>query len=204
MTASYRRGYMVRIRASGNLRAKGRMARTPITTSNTRIPRRRRARDLPYLRLLLWVAVGSALPQDHAPELVRPLAKSIQVSIILYHQVGTPGLLLTRELPCLHSQQRRLVQASLRSPRTAPLFRHRDGHREGEVPPPGPSRRAAVSPQRTPAPPRPRFACRSRCVPEDAVSLPGPAVTRRYRIPRGRGLCGRYRAVLLHLPRSVR
>src|ERR671913_286882 len=69
MTASYRRGYMVRITASGILRAKGRMARTPITTSNTRIPRRR-------------------------------------------------------------------VQAPLRSPRTAPLFRHRDGHREVEVPPP--------------------------------------------------------------------
>src|ERR671910_945619 len=120
MTASYRRGYMVRITASGNLRAKGRMARTPITTSNTRIPRRRRARDLPYLRLLVWVAVGSSLPQDHAPELVRPLAKSIQVSIILYHQVGTPSLLLTRELPCLHGQQRRLVQAPPGIRRAAP------------------------------------------------------------------------------------
>src|SRR5918993_31212 len=135
MTASYRRGYIVRITASGSLRAKGRMARTPITTSNTRIPRRRRSRDFPYLRLLVWVAVGTSLPQDLAPELVRLLAKSIQVSIILYHQVGTPGLLLTRELPCLHGQQRRLVQAPLRSPRTASLFRHRDGHREVEVPP---------------------------------------------------------------------
>src|ERR671914_971763 len=136
MIASYRRGYIVRMTASGSLRAKGRMARTPITTSNTRIPRRRRARDLPYLRLLLWVAVGSSLPQDHAPELVRLLAKSIQVSIILYHQVGPPSLLLTRELPCLHGPQRRFVQAPLRSPRTARLFRHRDGHREVEVPPP--------------------------------------------------------------------
>src|SRR5215208_4597083 len=152
MTASYRRGYTVRITASGNLRAKGRMARTPITTSNTRIPRRRRARDLPYLRLLVWVAVGTSLPQDHAPELVRPLAKSIQVSIILYHQVGTPGLLLTRELSCLHGQQRRLVQAPLRSPRTAPLFRHRDGHREVEVPPPARPQGRRANPNQKPPP----------------------------------------------------
>src|SRR5215216_1964870 len=102
MIASYRRGYMVRITASGSLRAKGRMASTPITTSNTRIPRRRRARDLPYLCLLLYVAVGSPLPQDHASELGRLLAKSIQVSIILYHQVGQPGLLLSGELPRLY------------------------------------------------------------------------------------------------------
>src|SRR5688572_29335159 len=134
MVAVYFRGYIVRITASGILRAKGRMARIPITTSNTRIPRRRRARDLPYLRLLPWVAVGSSLPRDHAPELVRLLAKSIQVSIILYHQVGPPGLLLSGELPRLHGPQRRLVQAPLLRPRAAPLFRHRDRHREVEVP----------------------------------------------------------------------
>src|SRR5918992_6207312 len=136
MIASYRRGYIVRMTASGSLRAKGRMARPPITTTNTRIPRRRRARDLPYLRLLLCVAVGSPLPQDHAPELVRLLAKSIQVTIILYHQVSTPGFLLTRELPCFYCPQRRLVQAPLLSPHAAPLFLQRDGHREVEVPAP--------------------------------------------------------------------
>src|ERR671912_899823 len=136
MVAVYFRGYIVRITASGTLRAKGRMARIPITTSNMRIPRRRRARDLPYLRLLPWIGVGSSPPRDLAPEFVRLLSKSIQVSIILYHQVGPPSLLLTRELPCLHGPQRCLVQAPLRSPRTAPLFRHRDGHREVEVPPP--------------------------------------------------------------------
>src|SRR5215207_6324118 len=127
---------MVRITASGTLRAKGRMARTPMTTSNTRIPRRRRARALPYLRLLPWVAVGSSFLHDHAPEIVCLLPESIRVSIILYHQVGPPSLLLTRELPCLHGPQRRLVQAPPRSPRTAPLFRHRDGHGDVEVPAP--------------------------------------------------------------------
>src|SRR5688572_15187805 len=126
MIASYRRGYMVRITASGSLRAKGKMARTPIITSNTRIPRRRRARDLPYLRLLPWAAVGSSLSHDHAPEIVCLLLESIQISIILYHQVGPPSLLLTRELPCLHGPQRRLVQAPLRSPRAAPSFGDRD------------------------------------------------------------------------------
>src|SRR5215218_2310007 len=127
---------MVRITASGTLRAKGRMARTPMTTSNTRIPRRRRARALPYLRLLPWVAVGSSFLHDHAPEIVCLLPESIRVSIILYRQVGPPSLLLTRELPCLHGPQRRLVQAPPRSPRTAPLFRHRDGHGDVEVPAP--------------------------------------------------------------------
>src|SRR5215207_5244112 len=127
---------MVRITASGTLRAKGRMARTPMTTRNTRIPRLRRARDLPYLRLLPWVAVGSSLPQDHTPEIVCLLLKSIRVSVILYRQAGPPGLLLSRELPFLHGPQRRLVQAPLLSPHAAPLFRHRDGHRKVEVPTP--------------------------------------------------------------------
>src|SRR5215218_10035023 len=125
---------MVRITASGTLRAKGRMARTPMTTSNTRIPRRRRARALPYLRLLPWVAVGSSFPHDHAPEIVCLLLESIRVSIILYHQVGPPSLLLTRELPCLHGPQRRLVQAPPLSPRPASLLRHRDGHGDVKVP----------------------------------------------------------------------
>src|SRR5215216_4000515 len=130
MVAAYFRGYTVRITASGSLRAKGRMARTPTTTSNTRIPRLRRACDLPYLRLLWPVIVGSPPPQDHASEFVRLLSKSIQVSVILYRQVGSPGLLLAREL------QRLLVQTPLRSPRTTPLFRHRDGHGDVEVPAP--------------------------------------------------------------------
>src|SRR5919112_5455457 len=133
MTDSYRRGYMIRITASGSLRAKGRMARTPTTTSNTRIARRRRVRDLPYLRLLPWVVVGSSPPQDHTPEFVRLLPKSIQVPNILYRQVGTCGLLLTGELPRFHGPQRPLVHAPLRSPRPAPLFRDRDGYGEVEV-----------------------------------------------------------------------
>src|SRR5215212_7766763 len=149
MVAAYFRGYTVRITASGSLRAKGRIARTPTTTSNTRIPRLRPARDLPYLRLLPPVIVGSPPPQDHASEFVRLLSKSIQVSVILYRQVGSPGLLLARELPRLHGPQRRLVQTPLRSPRTTPLFRHRDGH--GDVEGPAPSRTAAVSrPRRAP------------------------------------------------------
>src|SRR5687768_11888069 len=120
MVAEYFRGYTVRITASGSLRAKGRMARTPTTTNSTRIPRLRRARDLPYLRLLPWVVVRSSPPQDHAPEFVRLLSKSIQVSVILYRQAGPPGLLLSRELPRLHGPQRHLVQAPLCSPRAAP------------------------------------------------------------------------------------
>jgi hypothetical protein len=42
----------VRITASGTLKAKGRAVRITTTASNARIPRRRRARDLPYLRFL--------------------------------------------------------------------------------------------------------------------------------------------------------
>src|SRR5918993_2680908 len=99
MTDSYRRGYMIRITASGSLRAKGRMARIPTITSNTRIARRRRARDLPYLLLLVWVVVGSSPLRDLAPEFVRLLSKSIQVSVILYRQPGPPGLLFSGELP---------------------------------------------------------------------------------------------------------
>src|SRR5919112_4172524 len=135
MIDSYRRGYKICITASGSLRAKGRMATIPTTTSNTRIARRRRARDLPYLRLLPWVVVGSSPPRDLAPEFVRLLPKSIQVSVVLYRQAGPRGLLLSGELPRLHGPERRLVQAPLRSPRPAPLFGHRDGHREVEVRP---------------------------------------------------------------------
>src|SRR5215203_1882604 len=92
------RGYIVRITASGSLRAKGNMASNPTTASSTRIPRRRRARDLPYLPFLPWVAVGSPLPKDHAPEIFRLLSQFIQVSVILYDQVCPPSLLRTGEL----------------------------------------------------------------------------------------------------------
>src|ERR687889_613806 len=102
MVAAYFRGYTVRITASGSLRAKGRMARTPTTTSNTRIPRLRRARDLPYLRLLPRGVVGSSPPRELAPQVVRLLSKSIQVSVVLYRQASPPGLLLSGELPRLH------------------------------------------------------------------------------------------------------
>src|ERR671911_1601092 len=126
MIASYRRGYIVRITASGSLRAKGRMARTPTTTSSTRIPRLRRARDLPYLRLLPWVVVESPLPRDLASEFVRLLSKSIQISVISYRQVGPPGLVLSGVLPRLYGPQRRVVQATLLGPRSASRFRDRD------------------------------------------------------------------------------
>src|SRR5215203_4086047 len=124
---------MVRITASGSLRAKGRMARIPTTTSSTRIPRRRRACDLPYMRLLTWVDVGSPLPQNGASEIFCLLPEFIQVSVVLYNEVGPPGLLLTRELPRLHGPQRHLIDAPFLRPYEAPLFWHRDGHRIVEV-----------------------------------------------------------------------
>src|ERR671920_54007 len=124
---------MVRITASGTLRAKGNMASTATSTISTRIARRRRDRDLPYLRLLGGVAVGSPLPGDRAPELLCLPSEAIQISIVLYDQVGVPGLLLAGELPRLHSPQRRFVEAPLLHPRAAPLLRDRDGNGEVEV-----------------------------------------------------------------------
>src|ERR671920_2193987 len=124
---------MVRITASGTLRAKGRMARIATTIISTRTLRRRRARDLPYLRLLTEVAVRFPLPGDHAPEILCLPSEFIQVSIVLYDQVGVPGLLLAGVLPRLYSPQRRLVEAPLLRPRAAPLFGDCDGDREVEV-----------------------------------------------------------------------
>src|SRR5215212_2143214 len=124
---------MVRITASGTLRAKGSMARTAMTTISTRMPRRRRDRDLPYLRLLSEVAVESSLPVDDAPEPLCLLSEFIQVSIVLYDQVGVPGLLLAGELPLLHSPQRCFVEAPLLRPRAAPHFGDCDGDREVKI-----------------------------------------------------------------------
>src|SRR5215210_3502321 len=121
---------MARITASGTLRTKGRTARIATTTISTRIVRRRRARDLPYLRLLAGVAVGSPLPGDHAPESLCLLSEFIQVSIVLYDEVGVCGLLLAGELPRLHGPQRCFVETPLLRPRAAPLFGDSDGDRE--------------------------------------------------------------------------
>src|SRR5919107_478255 len=124
---------MVRITAPGTLNAKGRAARITTTASNARSTRRRRARDLPYLRLLPWFVVGSSLSQDLASEILCPLPKFIQVSVVSYDQVGPLGLLLTGELPGLYGPQRRLVYTPILRPRAAPFLRHRDGHRVVEV-----------------------------------------------------------------------
>src|SRR5829696_9991969 len=124
---------MVRITAPGTLNAKGRAVRITTTASNARSPRRRRARDLPYLRLLPWVDVGAPLPQDLASEIFCTLPKFIQVSVVSYDQVGPLGLLLTGELPGLYGPQRRLIYTPILRPRAAPFLRHRDGYRVVEV-----------------------------------------------------------------------
>src|SRR5215207_6003834 len=126
--------------ASGTPRRNGSAARKTPSANSPRAMRRRRARDLPYLRLLLpYVIARTPVPQESLPELFGLPPKFIQPPVVLYHQVGPPGLLFAGELPRLYPPQRLAVHTPLRRPRPPPPFRHRNryGVVEGAAGPPG-------------------------------------------------------------------
>src|SRR5215207_6011546 len=113
--------------ASGTPRRNGSAARKTPSANSPRAMRRRRARDLPYLRLLLpYVIARTPVPQESLPELFGLPPKFIQPPVVLYHQVGPPGLLFAGELPRLYPPQRLAVHTPLRRPRPPPPFRHRN------------------------------------------------------------------------------
>src|SRR3712207_8422468 len=85
---------MAFLTASGAPSTKGNAARPARTTSSASSPRRRRARDLPYLRPLSVVAFRALLPRNPRPELLGLPLESIQARVVFYHDVGPAGLLL--------------------------------------------------------------------------------------------------------------
>src|SRR5215211_7122845 len=129
MVSSYRSGYTVRRTVSGVSRMKGSAASRPASTTRTRAPRRRRARNLPYLLFLLTYATA----QTPLLELLGLLSKFIQCSVVLYHHVGPPGLLLCGKLARLYRSQRLFVHAPLGGPHPSPLLGDGDGDRVVEV-----------------------------------------------------------------------
>src|SRR5215216_3734838 len=125
MVSSYRSGYTVRRTVSGVSRMKGSAASRTASASKTKAPRRRRARNLPYL---LFLPVYATV-QTPLLELLGLLSKFIQGSVVLYHHVGPAGLLLAGELARLYSSQRLLVHTPLGGPRPPPLLGHGYGDR---------------------------------------------------------------------------
>src|SRR5215210_623823 len=125
MVSSYRSGYTIRRTVSGVSRMKGSAASRPSSTPSTRAPRRRRARNLPYLLFLLTYATA----QTPLLELLGLLSKFIQCSVVLYHHLGPPGLLLCGKLARLYRSQRLFVHAPLGGPHPSPLLGDGDGDR---------------------------------------------------------------------------
>src|SRR3712207_8146939 len=127
---------MAFLTASGAPSTKGNAARPARTTSSASSPRRRRARDLPYLRPLSVVAFRALLPRNPRPELLGLPLESIQARVVFYHDVGPAGLLLGGQLARLYGPERVRVHAAIRGPGPLPLLRHYHGHRVVEVPAP--------------------------------------------------------------------
>src|SRR4028118_763126 len=117
--------------ASGVPSANGSATRAATTASSASSPRRRRARDLPYLRPLSDAAFRALLPRNPRPEFPRLLPESIRTGVVFYHDIGEAGLLLLRQLPRLDGLQRVPVHAPLRSP--GPLAFPGHGHGHGVV-----------------------------------------------------------------------
>src|SRR5919112_215589 len=124
---------------SGASSMNGSAASRAASASNARPRRRRLVCNLPYLRFLpTYSTAQTPLPRDLLLELLCLLPKFIQVTIVLYHHVGPPSLLLLRELSLLYRPQRRLVHAPLCGPRPPALLGHDDGDGvvEGAATPP--------------------------------------------------------------------
>src|ERR671917_372177 len=127
---------MVFLTVSGAPSTKGNAMRPARTASSASSQRRRRARDLPYLRPLSGVAFRALLPRNTRPELLSLLLESIQARVVFYHDVGQAGLLLGRQLARLDGPEGAFVHAALGGPGLLPFLRHDHGNRVVEVLPP--------------------------------------------------------------------
>src|SRR3712207_2837889 len=102
---------MASLTVSGAPSTKGNATRPASAASSASSPRRRRARDLPYLRPLSGVAFRALLPRNPRPELLGLLLESIQARVVFYHDVGPAGLLPGGQLARLYGRERALVHA---------------------------------------------------------------------------------------------
>src|SRR3954470_12974710 len=132
MVSSYPRGCVNDRTTSGAFRSNGSAKRMRTRTTSTTAPRLRNLRDLPYLRFFShFFAAGIPPPEHTVYEDPRLLPEFIHISVVFYHHIRAPGLLLAGELAILYRAALFLFHSPLFCPRLATLLRGRD--RNGNV-----------------------------------------------------------------------